>query len=101
MKEPNMNNALTRLIEGIEKQEGLQVLFEYTPRTFKLKHLLSLDLDKIKKDFGNSVVGLIDFVEILFTQLFNLSNPLSFKNIFIFFFCTFLKHIENCHTYTH
>jgi hypothetical protein len=74
MSKTQKQSALAILLEGIEDKEGLEILSEYTPRPFKVNYLISLDLDKIKKDFGGSPVGLVDFVEIMFTQLFNQSK---------------------------
>ena len=92
MKKSPEPSALCELLKGIDQEEGLQSLHQYTPNRLKIDYLLSLDLDKIKKDFANTSVGLVDFVEIMFTQLFNLSkyktniNPKQLtKNIYLLF----------------
>ena len=65
---------LRKLLHGLESDAGLNSLLLYSPSQMKTNNLINLDLEKVKKDFNNKSVNLIDFIEILFSQLFNSSN---------------------------
>ena len=69
-----MSDPLKDLLETIKKSNGLDSLFEYTPENIKKNFLFNLDLEKIKKEFNAQHISMIDFVEILFVQIFPYGN---------------------------
>ena len=71
--EKQKHNPLRRLLQDIEAQNEMDNLLKYTPNKIKTDYLISLDLEKLKKEFGSGHINLIDFIEIIFNQLFNSS----------------------------